>query len=259
MSYDDEEDDYTTMDHEHDDDSELITLFGIDGPVGLSFTRLALSAGYHIRALSSNPSALSIEHENLSVFQGKVKDNNDDVVLETLLENSTFVVCLLGQKTKTKKQQQEEYIPGTWVTFIRRLYQFMLRSSSVQLFLYQATAITVDTKGKAPALSNVIKYSQKMLPFGNTNTDRMQKDHDSIVEYIGKKSKSNKYDNYDMQYIVTRPGPTREGKSRKRLAASKSQPGPIPITHADLAEFTLCALQMKILHNTCPYVVGDGF
>eukprot|EP00546_Thalassionema_frauenfeldii_P021676 CAMPEP_0178904804 /NCGR_PEP_ID=MMETSP0786-20121207/5899_1 /TAXON_ID=186022 /ORGANISM="Thalassionema frauenfeldii, Strain CCMP 1798" /LENGTH=250 /DNA_ID=CAMNT_0020576293 /DNA_START=20 /DNA_END=773 /DNA_ORIENTATION=+ len=247
-----EEDDYSTLDQENDDCGEIIALFGIDGPVGLSFTRLALSAGYHIQAMSSHASSLSIQHENLSVFQGREMTDNDDVVLETILENATYVVCLLGPN-KSKSRKQPEYIPGSMFTFIRRLYQFMMKSESVKLFLYQATAITVDTKGRAPALSNFLKYSQKILT--NSNNDRMQKDHDSIVEYIGKKSsKSNKID-----YIVTRPGSTREGKSCKRLAASKSQPGPIPITYVDLAEFNLCALQLKKLYNTCPYVVGDGF
>jgi hypothetical protein len=36
------------------------------------------------------------------------------------------------------------------------------------------------------------------------------------------------------------------------------QPGPFPITNIDLAEFTLSALRMEKLFNSCPYVVQDG-
>jgi hypothetical protein len=37
------------------------------------------------------------------------------------------------------------------------------------------------------------------------------------------------------------------------------QPGPFPVTHVDLAEFSLNALLTEKLYNTCPYVVADSF
>lgn len=37
------------------------------------------------------------------------------------------------------------------------------------------------------------------------------------------------------------------------------QPGPFPIAHVDLAEFSLNALLTKKLYNSCPYVVADSF
>ena len=65
----------------------------------------------------------------------------------------------------------------------------------------------------------------------------------------------------NFHYIITRPtlllrdGPS----STKKLAASRSQPGPVPVTYVDLAEFTLNALRCDKLWNTCPYVVADTF
>jgi hypothetical protein len=85
-----------------------------------------------------------------------------------------------------------------------------------------------------------------------TNT-ALQKDHDAVVKYIG----DNTGDWFS--FIVTRPGTTRNGPSKKKLAASRSQPGPIPVMNVDLAEFTLQALKNQALYNKCPYVVGDGF
>ena len=39
----------------------------------------------------------------------------------------------------------------------------------------------------------------------------------------------------------------------------EQQPGPFPIAHFDLAEFTLNALRNPKLYNSCPYVVADSF
>mmetsp|Transcript_435 Transcript_435/g.553 ORF Transcript_435/g.553 Transcript_435/m.553 type:complete len:93 (+) Transcript_435:183-461(+) len=81
-----------------------------------------------------------------------------------------------------------------------------------------------------------------------------KKEQDRIVNYI-----SNQTKNAHFNYIITRPSTSIWDKpSRKKLAASKSQPGPFPITNTDLAEFTLNALKMQKIYNTCPYVVQDG-
>jgi hypothetical protein len=81
-----------------------------------------------------------------------------------------------------------------------------------------------------------------------------KKEQDKIVKYITHQTK-----NAHFNYVVTRPsGAIWDKPSRKKLAASKSQPGPFPITNTDLAEFTLNALKMQKVYNTCPYVVQDG-
>lgn len=121
-------------------------------------------------------------------------------------------------------------------------------------------------------------------------------DQDSAVRYIGqqhrgkralsgKKSKQRPsfVERAYFSYVVTRPTSflTDAGPSSKKISASKSvsgcfllhskagaslrfpsslqQPGPFPISHADLAEFSLNALLAKKLKNSCPYVVADGF
>jgi hypothetical protein len=86
-------------------------------------------------------------------------------------------------------------------------------------------------------------------------------------------------------YIITRPTTfLKDGRSIKKVSASKSvsgrlaklcsdyliltcfifpyceqQPGPFPIAHMDLAEFTLNTLRNQKLYNSCPYVVTDSF
>ena len=60
-------------------------------------------------------------------------------------------------------------------------------------------------------------------------------------------------------FLITRPTVLiKDGPSIKKLAASKSQPGPFTITHIDLAEFSLNSLLNPKLYNKCPYVVADS-
>ena len=143
----------------------------------------------------------------------------------------------------------------------------------------KATSTTVDAQGRAPMLANIVKF---------VRCNTFQKDQDSIVKFIGANTEDWFY------FIVTRPGLTRESPPKKRLMASKSvsaatwkaytwllrddrnnwnnanscrpfhcfrpkQPVPVPVANVDLAEFSLSALRMEKLYNTCPYVVGDGF
>jgi hypothetical protein len=77
-------------------------------------------------------------------------------------------------------------------------------------------------------------------------------EHDNVVKYIVE----NATDYF--HFIVTRPGILRNGPSKKRLTSSRSLPGPVPVTNADLAEFSLGALMEEKLWDTTPFVVGDG-
>jgi nucleoside-diphosphate-sugar epimerase len=123
-----------------EDGGEIITLFGIDGPVGRHFVKLALSAGYHIQALSSSSSSSSsddddlvVEHECLTVVKGDL-DSVSESVLCQLLQNATHVVCLLSDSTPKK-----DYPEGLLFNFIQRLYP-LVKESPVRVFLYQVSS-----------------------------------------------------------------------------------------------------------------------
>lgn len=110
----------------------------------------------------------------------------------------------------------------------------------------KASSTSIGATGSAPVLANVVKFVKSYK-------DAFLADQDKVVKHITEDA-----DDVEFCYIVTRPGITRNGgRSKKRLAASKSQPL-VPVTTADLADFTLSALRMEKLYNTCPYVVGDG-
>jgi hypothetical protein len=96
---------------------------------------------------------------------------------------------------------------------------------------------------------------------GKSKSKSNESDHPSSIiasdkENCRRNSRSHKL---PFSFVVTRPTiMIKDGPSRKKLAASKSQPGVFSMTNTDLADFTLNALLNKKLYNSCPYVVADG-
>ncbi len=70
-----------------------IALLGATGQTGKEFLRVALAAGYRVKALVRTPAKLKIQHENLEVMQGDVLNAAD---VRVLTENTDVVVSLFG-------------------------------------------------------------------------------------------------------------------------------------------------------------------
>lgn len=111
-------------------EKEILTLFGIHGPVGTLFCKLALSAGYHISALSPTLD-LDFQHECLTVQRGDIGTVGEDV-LQDLLQGATYCVCLPEPKGK-------EYPPGRLYDFHERLHPLFKECPTLRLFLYQVS------------------------------------------------------------------------------------------------------------------------
>ena len=54
-----------------------LIIFGATGFSGQAILKLALSKGFQVTVLVRNKSAITIQNENLTVFQGNVLDRND--------------------------------------------------------------------------------------------------------------------------------------------------------------------------------------
>ena len=148
----------------------------------------------------------------------------------------------------------------------------------------QATSLAPDIKGSMPIMSKVLKKVAQLQqsPFLKDQDNALQ--HMAIAHGLrkpkpsgnvkGKSSKSGKAQSTDpsdkelqpiespphFDFIITRPTILlRDGPSTRNLSASRSQPGPFPIAHSGLAEFSLNSLRNNKLFNTCPYVVADSF
>lgn len=110
------------------DGGETIGLFGATGPTGKEFLKLALDAGYTVKALAPKPDEVKLENEKLVVIEGTF-DNAD--AIDDVVCDADYVVCLAGE-TMTRK----EYKEGFMLDFVKLLYP-ILKEYKPHLFLYQ--------------------------------------------------------------------------------------------------------------------------
>lgn len=80
-----------------------IALMGASGKTGRSFLKLALAAGYEVRALVRTPQNFEIQHPKLTVIAGDVL--NLPNVLQCL-ESCSMVVSLFGQVKNSPRDLQ---------------------------------------------------------------------------------------------------------------------------------------------------------
>mmetsp|Transcript_7871 Transcript_7871/g.19534 ORF Transcript_7871/g.19534 Transcript_7871/m.19534 type:complete len:432 (+) Transcript_7871:105-1400(+) len=236
---------------------ETIALFGAHGKTGRYFMERAVEAGYNVKAMIF-PGMQMEDYDcirNLHFITGSYEEVEK---IQQVVENATYVVCLLndcnqenfqppvGNITEEKGSSGHDF---NNLNFMHNLVPILQEIDTCRVLLYEASSMTLDQKGNAPFLSTIVKKMAVRRSYRS-----MKKEQDRIVKYISKQTK-----NAHFNYIITRPsGSIWDRPSRKKLAASKSQPGPFPITNSDLAEFTLSALRMDKIYNSCPYVVQDG-
>ena len=70
-----------------------IVVFGATGGAGLEVVRQALEAGHHVTGFVRTPSKISIQHPNLTLFQGDVMDSS---AVEKAITGQDAVISTLG-------------------------------------------------------------------------------------------------------------------------------------------------------------------
>mmetsp|Transcript_39790 Transcript_39790/g.96060 ORF Transcript_39790/g.96060 Transcript_39790/m.96060 type:complete len:387 (+) Transcript_39790:61-1221(+) len=223
----------------------VIALFGAYGTTGQHFLQVALEAGYRVRVLLMPGVELDIPaSKNLSIVTGTF---DEEQKIERVLKKAAYVVCMLNDCTQIMEEKDDESSTSNY-RFVQRLVSILEQVRSKRVLLYQASSVALDNKGSTPMLSSLVKK----LHITKAKREALA-EQDKIVEYI-----TTQMDQDSCRYIVTRPSDLIWDKpSKRKLAASKSQPGPFSITNIDLAEFSLNALKNERLYNSCPYVVQD--
>lgn len=77
-----------------------IVVFGASGRTGVPLVKQALAQGYRVTAVVRNPSAFSIEHENLTVRQGDILKAED---VEHAIAGQDAVISVIGQNKQSPK------------------------------------------------------------------------------------------------------------------------------------------------------------
>eukprot|EP00934_Nitzschia_sp_Nitz4_P000466 Nitzschia sp. Nitz4//scaffold5_size260463//87803//88966//NITZ4_000968-RA/size260463-augustus-gene-0.7-mRNA-1//1//CDS//3329555298//466//frame0 len=243
------------------DDTNTVAIFGANGVTGHYFLQLAVEAGYKVRALLPPGVKLSDfeGNPNVRTFTGTF---DDEAKIARVVSKADYVVCMLHDCPEyiESTPTMESPAPRSTNYELMKILLPMLgyEHSRCKVFLYQASSFSSDGKGSAPLLSNMVKK----MTVRKTRREVLR-EQDRIIKYIVRLSQTHddEEDSEPLPYrfIVTRPSEILwDRPSRKKLAASKSLPGPFPITNIDLAEFSLNALKNEKLYDSCPYVVQDG-
>eukprot|EP00536_Pseudo-nitzschia_multiseries_P010564 jgi/Psemu1/243044/estExt_Genewise1.C_3270013 len=237
-----------------DPSEETIAIFGANGVTGHHFLQRALEAGYKIKALvqPGMPMTDVAGNQNLRLVTGALDEIEK---IREVVFNASYVVCLMNdcadeESIKPPIGNGEEAYSEFNLNFVHNLVPILEQSDTCRVFLYEASSVASDEKGVSPFFSKMVKK----ISF-RKNWKNMKREQDRIIQYIANQIKDS-----PVNYIITRPSASLiwDKPSRQKLAASKSQPGPFPITNIDLADFTLNALRMEKIYNSCPYVVHDG-
>ncbi|KAL7566653.1 hypothetical protein ACA910_017719 [Epithemia clementina (nom. ined.)] len=238
--------------------AQTIALLGASGMTGSRFLHSALDSGYEVRCLpSDDPRQTSGKCTLWKILQAEMEDTQQ---LEILLKGVSFVVVMINDLLPRKNSDY----PSLFLTkLVSKLYAMMRREEKMQVFLLQSTSLASDVTGQTPVFSKLVKTTTR-------RRDQFMIDLDAVMKRIavehGMRPRQN-VENQDpnpeqpnFSFVVTRPTILlQNGPGCKRLFASKSQPGPVPISHVDLAEFTLSALTNTKIQNSSPYVVADCF
>lgn len=214
--------------------ADTIALFGAYGPTGHHFLRLALEAGYRVRALVT-PGIKLDHHEQFGSHLYTVTGQlNDAAKVQEVVYGSAYVVCMVGETLLAHQnpKKKKDYKKDTLLDFVKLLYPIMTRQDDpvISGFLFQATALAANAKGKTPMFSQFVKTL-------NRKRSLFLQDQDAVIHFIDSqhrtKQRNSSNSSSDGQenpparralfsYIVTRPGVLRDGPSTKKLAASKS-------------------------------------
>ena len=194
---------------------ETIALFGVDGRTGHHFLRLALDAGYRVRALVPPSTKLEGDFDDLYTVIGTL---NEDDKLQEVLYSSTYVVSMVGESILAKSG---DYTRDCLLKFTKTLYRIMERQDEppIQGFLFQSTALAANQWGELPHLARIIRTY-----WTRRRTLKYIDDLDAVTRFVHSKSCGSKQ--VAFPYIITRPtSRLREGRSTKKLQASKSVRG----------------------------------
>ena len=217
---------YGSEDDDDDDEEEAvetIALFGADGCTGHHFLRLALDAGYRVRALVAPNTKLEGDFDDLTVIVGTF---TDDAKIQEVLYSSTYVVCMVGESVLAKSG---DYPRDCLLKFTKTLYRIIQRQKlqqqqdddnddvpGIQGFLFQSTSLAANQWGELPAFAHHIRTY-----WTSRRTVKYLSDLDGVTRFLYSKSWGDKQVSFP--FIITRPTSfLRDGRSTKKLQASKS-------------------------------------
>jgi hypothetical protein len=226
-----------------------IALFGSYSRTGNHFLRLALDAGYSVRAALLPSATIRVDSSGTktktitsSALREEYCDQqssalkwipskrlDDSQAIQRAVQGADYVVCMLvdtvyaddDSKTSRRtssgrnrsKNKQQQFGPLT--NFLQILYPLMKNVPSIKVFLYQGTSLAPNVQnGTTPVLSQIIKTVAQCR---STRTTSFLQDQDDVMRIIASNHHHQQYYNYQSSEIGNMSESTPTTKNTKAL------------------------------------------
>ena len=200
-----------------------IALIGATARSGREIIRQGLAAGYRIKGLARTPSKLDLEHDNLTLFQGDVRDQAS---LEAVLTGDEVVVSMVGFPTPTDPTADVGEV-DIYTVMGSNLIAAMGNKGNRRLIMASSTGVehrvAVDSERPPP---------DDLTAGWRWNARYLYNDMYEMERMIAKSG---------LDYILLRPGFLVQAPARQdiKLSLDGNTPAARVVTSADFAAFIL--------------------
>ena len=200
-----------------------IALIGATARSGREIIRQALDQGYQVKGLARTPSKLGIDHENLALFQGDVRDQSS---LEAMLDGDEVVVCMVGRSAPSDPFAEIGEV-DLYTVMGRNLIAAMKVKGNKRLIMASSTGVEhrADINGEKPPAGD-------MSQMWRWNARYLYNDMYEMEKMIAESG---------LEHILLRPGFMVEEPARGDMLINITgdTPGARVITYPDFAAFVL--------------------
>ncbi len=218
-----------------------IALIGATSRSGREIIRLGLAQGYRIKGLARTPSKLGVEHENLTLFKGDVRDQAS---LEAMLDGDEVVVSMVGYNTPVDPLAEIGEV-DIYTVMAKNLIGAMQAKGNRRLLIASSTGVehrvALDSERPDPK-----DYSASW----RWNARHLYNDMYLMEEMIAASG---------LEYILLRPGFMVQEPARgdMKIDTAGATPPARVITYADFAAFILANLTTSDYLNRAVGLYSD--
>jgi len=204
-----------------------IALIGATSRSGREIIRLGLAQGYRIKGLARTPSKLGIEHENLTLFKGDVRDQAS---LEAVLDGDEVVVSMVGYNTPLNPLEEVGEV-DIYTVMAENLIGAMQARGNRRLLIASSTGV----EHRVPLDSDRPDDPKDYTAGWRWNARHLYNDMFLMEEMISASG---------LDYILLRPGFLAQEPARNdiQIDTTGNTPGARVITYADFAAFIIANL-----------------